>query len=187
MTGAELAGIAAIFTGVAEAVVSHFWPSDAETWLRLVAAAALVWHPWHEQRLGFRHYFNEAIQWNAWERDQDYCIDWRGPLSRRQNAVQAAALVTVFPALALFGPWWALVGIATFYAGDYLWTHWTQKIPGLWSAVLALLATCAALWTARPDFSEWDYPLLVTSLAAEAGLLVLALPWWMAYRKVKTA
>lgn len=160
--------------------------------LRVLAAGALVWHPIHEQRLGFRYGFNAAVKgyvparWISGVGSPaviDQVLKWREhPLSRTMNRIQTAGLVTVFPVLALVGPWWAHVGMLFFYAFDLTWTHVYKEVPGMWSAFVGVLSLSLLTVTAPLLVPGW-----IVAVAALAGLLLLAAPWVMAYRRVKTS
>lgn len=151
---------------------------DTETWLRLLAALVLLWHPIHEQQLGFWGAFNRAVC----EIQHPNC---RTFLSRRQNALQATLLATVFPALALWGPWWAITFALAFYVNDRIYTHGKKSVPGGWSAVVGAIALLALLLSMGvPPMTLQSYAaVLAAGLAAGVALYV---PWWMAYRKVRS-
>lgn len=162
-----------------------------EGWLRLVAAAFLVWHPWHEQWLGFRKVFNARVHGYRWSHAQVIQF-WReppfesGPLSRQMNALQTLALATVFPALALWGPWWAIAFAFAFYMCDRVYTHGKKSVPGGWSAVVGAIALFALLLSmgVRPLTLQSYAVVLAAGLAAGVALYA---PWWMAYRKARTS
>lgn len=160
-----------------------------EGWLRLLAAVALVWHPIQEQRLGFRKVFNARIHGYRWSHAQVIQF-WReppfesGPLSRRRNAAQATLLATVFPALALWGPWWAITFAFSFYVCDRVYTHGKKSVPGGWSAVVGAIALFALLLSMGVPPLTLRSGATVLAAVLAAGVALYA-PWWMAYRTVR--
>lgn len=149
---------------------------DLELALRVLAAGALFWHPIHEWLKGFRKAFILAVQGHLIRGDRI--------LSRRQHALQAAGLMTVFPVLALVGPWWAWPGIVAFYVADWLYTHGEKEIPAGWSTLPPIAALAAlAVVHQGPGVSVTAFVIAVVSAAT--GPILLALPWWRAYRRVR--
>lgn len=186
-----LAGAAGLYL-VADPSALFVGVDEVELTLRVLAAGALILHPIHEQRKGFRRVFNARVRGydllKADSRVIHYPSDFNvfnSPLSRTMNALQAAGLVTVFPALALWGPWWALAFAFSFYTYDRFYTHGLRQVPAGWSALVGAVALFSLLLS-------MDLPPLTVSTAAivvaavSSAAVTLFLPWRMAYSEVRS-
>lgn len=136
----------------------------------VASSITMALHPPHEYRGGFRKAYNVLLSGSSWN-----------PVGRGEFVLQTAVLTLLWP----IGIWFSvliLLAATVFYLGDDLWTHRYHRLPGRWTADLALAVSSVTLtlrweelagaWMKSP---EW------VVVAAAAGLTLLAGSWAVGY------